>query len=97
MKEQLLREAIRKEIYVQLSEGKLIDLLVKLFFSSKIKKASKNILNDPDIQDAERAVEYAVENWKAAIKREEENRRDPEYIAAQRLVRDMRKKRLGLK
>lgn len=72
MNEQLLRETIRKEIRKQISEGKLTDLIIRLFFGKKIKKAAKELHDDPDIQASVQAVEYAVQNWMDAVKRREE-------------------------
>lgn len=50
----------------------LADLIVRIFFGSKIRKAQEELRNDTDIKDSIQAVEVAVQNWMDAVKRQEE-------------------------
>ena len=64
----LIREEVRKEL---LKENKFIDLIIRIFFKGKIKKAAEDLKNDPDIQDKFRALEYALQDLKDATERKE--------------------------
>ena len=65
----LIREEVRKEL---MKESKIVDLIIRLFFKGKIKKAVADLKNDPDIQEKFRAIEYALQNLKDATEREQE-------------------------
>jgi len=73
----LIREEVRKEL---IKESKFVDLIIKLFFKGKIKKAVEDLKNDPDIKDKFRSLEYALEDLKQATDRKNELRNSPEYI-----------------
>ena len=65
----LIREEVRKEIEkATLNEG-LLQKLLMAFLSPMIKREVNKIKNDPDIIEAERAVEYAIDQWKISLKR----------------------------
>lgn len=65
----LIREEVRKEL---LKENKFIDLIIRIFFKGKIKKAAEDLKNDPDIQDKFRALEYALQDLKDATEKKRE-------------------------
>ena len=65
----LIREEVRKEL---IKESKFVDLIIKLFFKGKIKKAVKDLKNDPDIKEKFRALEFALQDLKDATEREKE-------------------------
>ena len=65
----LIREEVRKEL---MKESKFVDLIIKIFFKGKIKKAVADLKNDPDIQEKFRALEFALEDLKQATEREQE-------------------------
>ena len=65
----LIREEVRKEIEkATLNEG-LLQKLLMAFLSPMIKREVNKIKHDPDIIEAERAVEYAIDQWKISLKR----------------------------
>lgn len=65
----LIREEVRKEL---IKESKIVDLIIKIFFKGKIKKAVADLKNDPDIKEKFRAIEYALQDLKDATDRKEE-------------------------
>ena len=65
----LIREEVRKEL---MKESKIVDLIIRLFFKGKIKKAAEQLKNDPDIVEKFRAVEFALQDLKNATERERE-------------------------
>ena len=67
----LIREEVRKEL---MKESKFVDLIIKLFFKGKIKKAVADLKNDPDIKDKFRSLEYALQDLKDATERKDEFR-----------------------
>ena len=67
----LIREEVRKEL---IKESKFVDLIIKIFFKGKIKKAVADLKNDPDIKEKFRALEFALQDLKDATEREEEFR-----------------------
>lgn len=73
----------------------LADLIIRIFFGSKIKKAVEQMRNDPDIRDSEMAVEYAVQNWIDAVKRQEEFSASDEMKRSRAYAEKLRQKRLS--
>ena len=67
----LIREEVRKEL---IKESKFVDLIIKIFFKGKIKKAVADLKNDPDIKEKFRALEFALQDLKDATDRKEEFR-----------------------
>ena len=65
----LIREEVRKEL---LKENKFIDLIIRIFFKGKIKKAAEDLKNDPDIKDKFRALEYALQDLKDTTEKKRE-------------------------
>jgi len=65
----LIREEVRKEL---IKESKFVDLIIKLFFKGKIKKAVSDLKNDPDIKEKFRALEFALQDLKDTTERERE-------------------------
>ena len=65
----LIREEIRKEL---MKENKFADLIVKVFFQGKIKKAVNDLKNDPDIKEKFRSLEFALQDLKDATDRKNE-------------------------
>lgn len=65
----LIREEVRKEL---IKESKFVDLIIKIFFKGKIKKAVADLKNDPDIKEKFRALEFALQDLKDATEREQE-------------------------
>ena len=65
----LIREEVRKEL---IKESKFVDLIIKLFFKGKIKKAVEDLKNDPDIKDKFKSLEFALQDLKDATDRKNE-------------------------
>ena len=86
----LIREEVRKEIEkATLNEG-LLQKLLMAFLSPMIKREVNKIKNDPDIIEAERAVEYAIDQWKISLKRSIES--DKQAAAeARKIYQDYKK------
>lgn len=59
----------------------LVDLILRIFFKGKINKAIADLHNDPGIKDKFRALEFAVEELKAATKRKNDFRNSDAYAA----------------
>lgn len=69
----LIREEIRNELdKTMLNESKFVDLIIRLFFKGKIKKAAEQLRNDPDIKEKFRALEFALQDLKDATERRRE-------------------------
>ena len=89
----LIREEVRKEIEkATLNEG-LLQKLLMAFLSPMIKREVNKIKNDPDIIEAERAVEYAIDQWKISLKRSIES--DKQAAAEERKIYQDYKKSQG--
>lgn len=71
----LIREEVRKEL---MKESKFVDLIIKIFFKGKIKKAVADLKNDPDIKEKFKALEYALQDLKDATERENKFRNSQE-------------------
>jgi len=67
----LIREEVRKEL---IKESKFVDLIIRLFFKGKIKKAVEDLKDDPDIKDKFRSLEFALQDLKDATDRRREFR-----------------------
>lgn len=72
----LIREEVRKEL---MKESKFVDLIIKLFFKGKIKKAVADLKNDPDIKEKFRSLEYALQDLKDATERKDAHSKSEEY------------------
>lgn len=69
----LIREEIRNELNKSMiNESKFVDLIIRLFFKGKIKKAAEQLRNDPDIKEKFRALEFALQDLKDATERKDE-------------------------
>lgn len=75
----LIREEVRKEL---IKESKFVDLIIKLFFKGKIKKAVEDLKNDPDIKDKFKSLEFALQDLKDATDRKNEFHNSEEYNKA---------------
>jgi len=64
----LIREEVRKEL---MKESKFTDLIIRLFFKGKIKKAIEDLKNDPDIKDKFNSLEFALQDLKDATERKD--------------------------
>jgi hypothetical protein len=72
----LIREEVRKEL---IKESKFVDLIIRLFFKGKIKKAAEQLKSDPDIVEKFRALEFALQDLKDATERKREYRNSEQY------------------
>ena len=89
----LIREEVRKEIEkATLNEG-LLQKLLMAFLSPMIKREVNKIKNDPEIIEAERAVDYAIDQWKISLKRKIES--DKQAYAEERKAREEYRKSQG--
>lgn len=78
-KQKILRKLIREEVRKELiKESKFTDLIIRLFFKGKIKKAVKALEDDPDIKERFRALEFALQDLKDATDRKEKTFKDLE-------------------
>lgn len=78
-KQKILRKLIREEVRKELiKESKFTDLIIRLFFKGKIKKAVKSLEDDPDIKERFRALEFALQDLKDATDRKEKTFKDLE-------------------
>jgi hypothetical protein len=80
----LIREEVRKEL---IKEGKFVDLIIRLFFKGKIKKAVEQLKNDPDIIEKFRSLEFALQDLKDATDRKEEYINSEEFKSVKRRFR----------
>ena len=73
MNKQEKRKQLREALYKKMEKGTLNEgLLQKLlmaFLSPMIRREVNKIKNDPEIIEAERAVDYAIDQWKISLKR----------------------------
>ena len=65
IREELLKEANKSN----LNEG-LLEKLLMVFLSPLIRREVKKIKNDPEIKAAEQSVQYAIDQYNNAVKRE---------------------------
>jgi hypothetical protein len=91
IREELQRESFNKS---KLNEG-LLEKLLMTFLSPMIKREVKKIKNDPEIIEAEKAVEYAIDQWKLQLKQSIESNR--QAYAEARKAREEYKKSQGKK
>lgn len=73
----LIREEVRKEL---IKENKFVDLIIRIFFKGKIKKAAEDLKNDPDIKEKFRSLEFALQDLKDATERADAFHNRPEWI-----------------
>ena len=89
-KRKQLREALYKKMKSgTLNEG-LLQKILMAFLSPMIKREVNKIKNDPEIIEAEKAVEYAIDQWKLQLKRSIESN-EQAYAEARKAYQEYRK------
>lgn len=94
MNKQEKRKQLREALYKKMEKGTLNEgLLQKLlmaFLSPMIKREVNKIKNDPEIIEAERAVDYAIDQWKISLKRKIEAEKQA-YAEERKIYQDYKK------